>query len=47
MATNDELRFALEDLLAAEKDFRDTLPANWEGDPLHYACGKARKLLTE
>lgn len=38
-------RKALEEILAAEKDFREGMPPGWEGDPLTDACEAARRAL--
>jgi hypothetical protein len=37
---------ALEGILAAEEDFREGLPQEWEGDPLYDACQRARAALS-
>jgi|SRR5882762_2178489 len=36
---------ALEDILEVEKEFRETMPRDWDGDPLSDACDEATKLL--
>lgn len=38
---------ALEEILSAEKDFREGMPDGWEGDPLTDACANARKSLSD
>ncbi len=36
---------ALEDILEIEQEFRSTMPADWDGDPLSDACDAAKALL--
>lgn len=39
------VREALKNILSANDEFRASLPADWEGDPLHDACEAARPLV--
>jgi len=41
----DELANALKAILAANDDFRDQMPLEWEGDLLQDACDEARLIL--
>lgn len=41
----ERLRAALADIMAANDDFRKSLPEDWEGDLLQDACERARPLL--
>jgi hypothetical protein len=41
----DALVKALEEILSAEKEFREGMPEGWEGDPLTDACAAAREAL--
>jgi|GEM_PF-6986127 len=40
-------RKALEEIIDAEKEFREQMGADWEGDPVSDACDRARLLLTD
>jgi hypothetical protein len=40
-------RKALTEIIDAEKEFRDAMGSNWEGDPLSDACDAARAALTD
>lgn len=42
---NAALRAALVAILDAEQNFRESMPKDWEGDPLTDACEAARKVL--
>lgn len=42
----DSLVKALADIIEVEKEFRDTMPCGWDGDPLSDACDAAAKLLS-
>lgn len=46
-AERDALVKALEEILSAEKEFREGMPDNWEGDPLTDACANAREALAK
>lgn len=41
----EELTTLLGAILDAEDEFRECLPHEWEGDPLHDACEIARRAL--
>jgi hypothetical protein len=40
-------RKALEEIIDAEKEFREQMGADWEGDPVSDACDRAKLLLTD
>lgn len=42
---HEAMRAALEDIIDANQRFRDSLPEDWDGDPLNDACEKAKHLL--
>jgi len=42
---NKRLRELLTAILAANDEFRASLPEDWEGDPLQDACDEARRAL--
>lgn len=44
---HDGLVKALEEILSAEKEFREGMPPGWEGDPLTDACASARTALSQ
>lgn len=44
---HDALMTALEEILSAEKEFREGMPLGWEGDPLTDACKQARDALAK
>lgn len=44
---HDSLVKALADIIEVEKEFRNTMPCDWDGDPLSDACDAAAKLLTD
>lgn len=41
----ERLREALREILDVEKEFREQMPHDWEGDPLTEACDRARSAL--
>ena len=41
-----ELRQAVQDIIEANKEFRDGMPAEWEGDPLQDTIERAQALLS-
>lgn len=45
--SHDDLVKALEEILSAEKEFREGMPDAWEGDPLTDACKQAREALAK
>lgn len=43
----DALAKALNKILGAEKEFRESMGEHWEGDPLSGACDEARTTLAD
>ena len=41
------LRAALREIIDAEKEFREQMGADWEGDPVSDACDRAKLLLAD